>query len=599
MINFRWAKPVEVDAVALFPLRLYIDEIYGENLYWPGSVTIKASIGDEMKIIAQSDNRHPRVLQSLPDLIHFDPVVTDHLNLHCTDLPEHIHQQWVACGFAEVMIFSGADNVAPRATCRVQGSREGYNVLAQKYLIDSQTPLGLPEMGSLPETHPFVKKMGSTRAKPPTPYAVTMLYPEPTLIDAVRIDPAVQHSYGQGFPQRFTIDLLDMEGNEIRSDKTFENFDLRNPGLNPHVAYFPETEVGAVRLTILKADQSDPLATQTIAFSEISPLHKGVIQRRLSAIEDRYRGKTKRYNLGDPLDTSLKIQLAAACDGLTHSGSVLPFRQWTEGLVRRQELLEEQSLLMEAQQQTLAKVRHFLIYGSLILLILGAGSSLFYVVRNRIRARRELRLARAKIASDLHDDVGSNLGTIVLHLERLREQIKTPQELFRLESIYRLTRESVFGLREVLHTSAPEVGRTQDIIAYMREFAGLILGRTTYTFEADPSLKEELAEHPLLRKGLLLFYKEALHNAKKHSNCTHIDISLRSERRALVFRIKDNGSGIDEATLSKPSTLRTLKQRAEWFRGDLLIQSQPGEGTELTLTIDMKAQGLNESVRKG
>ncbi|MEI6891160.1 MAG: histidine kinase [Pontiella sp.] len=584
MLTFTWKEPVNIDAVALFPLRLFMDEIYGENLYWSGSITITAEINGKTESIAQRTGQ-PLIQRSLPELITFEPVTTRELIIHCTDLPQHPHEKWYAAGFAEICIFAGSDNVAPRAVCKTSSSRQGYHVLAKEFLTDSQTPLGLPELNASSDTHVFIKKSGWGKTALPKPYILTCTYPQEIPIDAVRIDPAIEHSYGQSFPVRFIINLLDAEGRIVQTDDTYKDFPLRNPGLNPHFSYFPETTAQAVRLIVLEASRPVPKATSAIVISEITAIHQGIALPRATVIEEQFHGRKLRIALGDPLDSEAKQMLASANNGLTQSGRVLSLRQWIEGLVRRQLLLEEQMVLQNVQKKILANVAKTLIYGSLALLFLVIGSAVYLIVRNRIRMRREIRSDRVKIASDLHDDVGSNLGAIVLHVEKLQETQPKPAEYDRLHSILRLTRESVFGLREVLRTTAPEVGRAQDIIAYMRELAGLLLGKTPITFKADPSINQILQDHAPLQKGLLLFYKEAIHNAKTHSQCSHVDIHFFRKNHALVLTIKDNGIGIDEQTLNKPRTLRTLKQRANWLHADLKIESIPGTGTELTLSI--------------
>ncbi|VGO13226.1 Sensor histidine kinase LiaS [Pontiella desulfatans] len=584
VLAFSWEKPVELDAVALFPLRLFMDEVYGENLYWPESITIEAEIDGRQNLIAQGTGGQPLIRQSLPELIEFAPVSTRRLTIRCTDLPQHPHEKWHAAGFAEICIFSGANNVAPQASCKASHSRQGYHVLAQEFLTDAQTPLGLPELSSHSKTHPFIKKFGFGHKIVPGSYKLTCTYPREILIDAVRIDPAIEHSYGQSFPVRFTIDLLDAQGQVVQSDTTYETFPMRKPGLNPHFSRFPETKAQAVRLTVYEASQPIPEAAPAIAFSEISAQHKGVESERATLFEERYRGKTIRLVTEDPTDTKAKLALSPANDGLTHSGQVLPLRQWIEGLVRRQQLMEEQMILRQQQGKTVSDIAKTLIYGSLTLLLLVIGSAAFLIVRNRIRMRGEIRSTRARIASDLHDDVGSNLGTIILHVEKLEEQINTAPERKRLKAIYRLTRESVFGLREVLSTTAPEVGRTQNLVAYMDELAGLVLGKTDYTFASGPAIGEALLEQTL-RKGILLFYKEALYNAKRHSACSQVEISIRLRDGNIILRIKDNGKGIDQDALKQPRTLRTLKQRADWLHAHLEIESAPGAGTQLILSI--------------
>lgn len=584
VLTFSWKDPIELDAVALFPLRLFMDEIYGENLYWPGTVTIEADLDGQTAVLAQRTENQPLIRQSLPELLSFDPVMTQRLRIRCTDLPQHPYKKWHAAGFAEICIFSGADNAAPRAACRADRSRQGHHVLAKEFLTDSQTPLGLPELSSGAQSHAFVKKIGFKEKTLSRPYVITCTYAQDIPIDAVRIDPAIQHSYGQSFPVRFTVELLDTRGRVVQADDTFKAFPLRNPGLNPHLAYFPETAARSVRLTVLEVSQPVPKAAAAIAFSEITPLHRGVVQPCAVRIEEQYLGTELRAEQGGTLDTEELQMLAAASDGLTHAGRVLPLREWTEGLVRRRLLLEEQLVLQRAQKKALTRISRTLTYGSLALLLVVIGGASALITRSRIRMRKEIRSTRVKIASDLHDDVGSSLGAIVLHVERLQEQLDSPPEQKRLKSILRLTRESVFGLREVLSTSAPEVGKTQNIVAYMQELAGLILGKTEYTFSVDPTLSEALQDHRL-RKGILLFYKEALYNAKRHAACSRVDISLQPADGKMALTIRDDGIGIEPAKLEKKHTLRTLKQRAEWLGAELQIESADGKGTHLLLTI--------------
>ncbi|MDF1753335.1 MAG: histidine kinase [Verrucomicrobiales bacterium] len=583
VLRFGWAEAVTLDAAAFFPLRLFMNEIYSENLYWPGSITIEAEIDGHSKVVAGCNDRQSLVRQSLPELVEFEPVVTRELVIRCTDLPPHRNSH--AAGFAEICLFSGAGNVAPRASyCRVSSSRQGYHVLAKEFLTDAQTPLGIPELSSRSIEHGFVKKLGWGRRPPKNPYILTLTWPRETPMDAVRIDPAIQHAYLQSFPVRFTIELLDAGGEVVYTDNTYKNFPLRTPGLNSFFSFFPEIHARSLRLTVLAASRPVPRANQAIAFSELTALYQGESLSRATVIEEVFMGKSLRIEQGDRLNTPGKQMLASASDGFTQGGRVLPLRRWIEGLGRRQRLLEEQMTLELIQEKMLVRSRRVILQGSLLLILLVSGGAVYYVMRNRIRLRKEIRATRVKIAGDLHDDVGSNLGAIILHVERLEEKIDSPPEPQRLRAIYRLTRESVFGLREVLSATAPEVGRTQNLVAYMDELAGLILGKTYYTFEVDRGMNEVPMTQGL-RKDLLLFYKEALHNAKRHSGGTKIDISLRHSEGAIILTVKDNGKGIGKDKLNKNRTLRTLKQRAEWLHAELRILSQPGEGTEVSLLV--------------
>lgn len=581
-LSFSWDESVTIDSIALFPLRLFTDDVYSEYLFWPKSMIFEVEAGDTNKVVARYDGALPLVRQSLPMLIEFDPIQTQKLTIRCTNLGKHPNKKKYAAGFSEIAIFSGQENIAPRAI-GTGASEQGYKVLAREFLTDGHTPIGLPELSSYPEVHGFMRR-GWGVEPIPSPYYLTCSYNEPVLVNSVRIDPAIKFAYGQSFPVRFTIELLGADGEVLETDNTYAKFPLRAPGLNPYFAYFPETETHAVRLTVFEASQPVPQALRAIAFSEITLIHKGRIQRLADRIDEVFLSKHLHIVRGEPFKTEEFKMIAATNDGHTQAGRVLSQRYWIEGLVQRQKIMDEQVILQTAQQKHLQTITRTLVYGSLSLLVLIVGSTVFYIVRHRIRNHRKIRTMRNQIASDLHDNVGSSLGAIILQIERLQEKIETPLEQVRLATIHRLARESSFGLREVLNATAPEVGRSQDILVHMHELTSLLIGRTDFTFDADPAVKEVLQGHGI-RKDILLFYKEALFNAKRHADCSRIEISLHLEEENLVLRIKDNGRGMDQQTLNKPNTLRTLKQRATWLKAELQVESAPETGTALTLII--------------
>lgn len=224
--------------------------------------------------------------------------------------------------------------------------------------------------------------------------------------------------------------------------------------------------------------------------------------------------------------------------------------------------------------------------GSIGLVVIILATAISWIVRSRIKARKHVLHLRAQIASDLHDDVGSNLGTIILQTERLQDLINTQNEQDRLKKILRLTKESVLGLQEVLQTTSPEIGHHKSLATHLQELTELMLGQTPYTIDIDTIANDALTDN-LTRGRFMLFYKEAVHNAKKHAQCTHVDISLKKGTRALILYIGDDGVGIDAPALSDVNTLRTLKKRAEWLSGTLTIDSAKGKGTRLTLELPL------------
>lgn len=585
-VKFEWDEAVKIDAVALAPLRLYLGDEAGltENAYWPGKIQIRALVGETLVSVADLVETQQEIRNSLPELVSFAPIETTQIDISFTNLPKRIGNNQYAGGFSEIFIFSGKANIAPRATLNAYQSRDGHRVYSKTYLTDEQTPLGLPEQG--PRISGGLGLTIHTKDRIHTPPRLFELeYLEDQLIDAVRIDPGIIYKPGQAFPVRFTVELLDASNNVLQSDDTYRDTPFRNPGLNPYTVHFPETTARMVRLSFIESSQPTERSRPWIQISEVTPLYQGIpLQRTVTLAKAQNSRPQYPEGLSDPSGIRLFWSDQSAYDGMTQSGKLLTHREWLEGLNRRQRLLEERKELVATQEVTLNKVRGYLFWVTIGLVLLIICSALYFTIHHRLKVRREMRDTRERIASDLHDDVGSNLGTINLHTEFLMDHIEEPELTERLKAIFKLAKESTFGLREVLHTTAPRIGRAQSLLAHIEELTELSLFNTQYTLQLDPAINRAFSS-PLLRKGLLLYYKEALYNIQHHAECTQVTISLQQSGDKIELIISDNGIGMTETKLATKSTLRTLKLRANNLNGTLTIKSEINQGTTLRLTI--------------
>lgn len=585
-LTFKWNKAIEADAVALLPLRLYLGDEAGltENAYWPGDIEIRALVGEKFASLARLTESQKGIQNSLPEFISFEPIHTTTIDILFTDLPKRIGNNQYAGGFSEVFIFSNDANIATRSKLGTSSSREGFRIYSKDYLIDEQTPLGLPEIG--PRTSGglgcSINSLNRTHT-PPIHYQLT--YSSDQIIDAVRIDPAVIYKPGQAFPVRFTVELLDTSNNILGIDDTHRDTPFQGSGLNPYVVRFPETKARAVRLTLIESSQPTAKARPWIQISEITPLYKGNRLPQIAEVSTSLKNPI-RYakGLSDPSGIRLFWSNQSAHNGMTQSGKWLSHREWLAGLSQRQKLLEEQKRLRIQQDTTLDKVRLHSFWGALGLVLLVIGCALYVTIHHRLKIKREIKETRERIASDLHDDVGSNLGTINLHTEYLIDQIEKPELNDRLKAIFKLAKESAFGLREVLHTTAPRIGRAQNLFVHLEELTELSLINIRYSLNLDMSINRAFSA-PLMRKGFVLYYKEALYNIQHHAQCSEVTISLSPVGDQIQLKIADNGIGISPERLKASHTLRTLKLRAKDLQGILIIESEPDRGTTLQLTI--------------
>jgi len=212
------------------------------------------------------------------------------------------------------------------------------------------------------------------------------------------------------------------------------------------------------------------------------------------------------------------------------------------------------------------------------------GGSLFDHRRYRLHANRELLKVRERIAGDLHDEVGSNLGSIQMFAD-LAEGRSGPSD--ELKRIQRIAAETVSAVRDIVWLLRPEGDHRIATVEHLRETSSIMLETLEWKFSADEEawqveLPEEATRH------LFLFFREALHNIIRHAKATQVEI--RVEKTAGQFRltISDDGVGIDPQKLERPATLRALRQRTEALGADLQVSSSPETGTRLALTVTLE-----------
>ena len=590
-ITFKWLKPHKINAISLCPLRLYLGErnALTENAYWPLEIKINAPIGPDksMVTIASIENSQLTIRQSLPEHLEFDSISTDTIEIVCTKLTKETTTELYGAGLAEVFIFSNQANIAPRARISTSFCREDKVVFSAKYLADNQTPLGLPEIGPVTPTglgvyHPFKNE------EMPNAHICNIRFEKNTYVDAVRLDPAIIHRPGQSFPVKFIIQLLDKNNKVLHASDDYLFKSFNNPGLNPYIVYFPKTKTRNIRLSIVEAAKHMNNNNAVIQLSEITPILNGIPILKPASFKGSTHTPDRYSQKYDSTNTRLSWTLDSLYDGMTQTGKILSHYEWITGLAQRQKLLEQRASLGIRQVQITNQTRLITIWLTSILTGGIITLATFITLRNRTRTKNQIKHIRESIASDLHDDTGSSLAAITLHASKLRSQSNAPDELTSLNAILRLSKESTFGLREVLHTITPKVGREQDILTYMRELATLTLITKKYTFHSSDFSKAPGLLGPQTRRDLILFYKEALINIQKSSDCNEVKVEISNDNDSFTLKIEDDGKGMTPEQLARPRALRTLKLRSVKLNGELTICNQQRKGLCLILNAPLK-----------
>lgn len=214
------------------------------------------------------------------------------------------------------------------------------------------------------------------------------------------------------------------------------------------------------------------------------------------------------------------------------------------------------------------------------------GLTIYALYKFRLNRLLEMERTRTRIATDLHDDIGTNLSKISLLSGIVNMQLanENSQNRQMLDSIAEISRESVNSMNDIVWAINPNRDSVTEMARRMREHAETIFVEKGVSVKFDsPSDAENLRLTMNTRRELYLIFKEAVNNAMRHSDCTKIEITFRIEGSEIFLRIKDNGSGFDVLRNANGNGLANMKTRAEKIGGKFEISSQTGSGTSVSL----------------
>jgi signal transduction histidine kinase len=200
----------------------------------------------------------------------------------------------------------------------------------------------------------------------------------------------------------------------------------------------------------------------------------------------------------------------------------------------------------------------------------------------------ELERVRTRIATDLHDDIGSNLSLIAMLSEVARQQVReSPEAEERLALVAKTSRQSVDAMSDIVWAVNPRRDHLRDLTERMRRFASDTFGAREIDFSFSiPGANRDLKLGADLRRQVYMIFKEGVSNIARHSDCTQADVELQVSGGSLILRLRDNGKGFDlnaSANGYGGNGLAGMRRRAESLGGSLEIESREGEGTTLTL----------------
>jgi len=223
-----------------------------------------------------------------------------------------------------------------------------------------------------------------------------------------------------------------------------------------------------------------------------------------------------------------------------------------------------------------------------------AALGLMFWGQHRAR-RRALNALRQQLTRDLHDDLGSNLGSIALLSEALGKSSNRPNHQALLQEIHRIARQTLDSMRDTLWFVDPEKDSGADLAEHLRQIAASTLVAIPHEYHSSGNTTRQTISLKA-KRDVILIYKEALHNVIRHSQAKHVKIHVQFEEKTFLFEIMDDGVGFDTRTSHPGHGLNSMKHRAAHLGGTVAIRSTPGQGTRVEFQAKL-IDGPNGRVR--
>ena len=215
-------------------------------------------------------------------------------------------------------------------------------------------------------------------------------------------------------------------------------------------------------------------------------------------------------------------------------------------------------------------------------------------IRNAREERlRELERVRRRIATDLHDDIGSALTQISILSEVVHRQISDGESPIAgpLSMIANSSRELVDSMSDIVWAINPQKDHLSDLLGRMRRFAADMLTARNIEFQFQaPSAEEDVQLGANIRREVFLIFKESINNLVKHSACNRAEISFAIDQNHLTLTITDNGKGFETTADSDGHGLMSMRDRAAALAAVFAMTSNKGQGT--TISLDVPLSGV-------
>ena len=211
------------------------------------------------------------------------------------------------------------------------------------------------------------------------------------------------------------------------------------------------------------------------------------------------------------------------------------------------------------------------------------------------KEQEALERERARIARDLHDQLGANLTQVALLGELAEADKNLPEEVeLHSKQISQTARETTRSLDEIVWAVNPSNDTIEGLANYVCKYAQEYLSLANLPCRVDmPAQLPAAAIPPEVRHNVFLAFKEAVHNVVKHAQAREVWIRLHLYPERFILEVEDNGKGLGkQPSPQNRNGLRNMKKRMTDIGGDFAVSDSAQGGTLVQLTVPISRMNM-------
>lgn len=254
-------------------------------------------------------------------------------------------------------------------------------------------------------------------------------------------------------------------------------------------------------------------------------------------------------------------------------------------------LTNQEKALREKELKAQKLFRNILIAGAVLLALFAGIVFNRYKLKKKLEQQNQLLSIRNDISRNLHDDIGASLSNINILNELTKRNVANPEKAASYlskagDDIQRISE----SLSDIVWNINPQYDDLDNLFIRMKRYAADMMdGKEIAADLIFPADNEKISMPMDQRRDFYLIFKEAVNNLAKYSKATQATIEVRSDDHHIHLKVTDNGKGFDSKNTRMGNGVQNMKQRAQKWKSDLQVESVPGQGTTILLTMKVNA----------